>query len=262
MRSNPVSSESVRRLLYRWLLIPLTGLLLITAFVGYPIALYPVTDALDWALMDTAHSLARLIRTTETYPALAVSSADETIIRRNDFDRVYYSVHGADRKLLAGDAQLAPLVHPIPETNELFYDTVIDGKAVRVAAMRLERDGGLIVQVGETTNKRTRLTRQTLTGVILIEILLIVIVAVLVWIGIGKGLAPLQRLRREIQARSPRDLRGVPESHAPVEAQPLVAAINGLLEQLAAVLRAQQAFVANAAHQLRTPLAGLRVQVE
>jgi len=262
LKSNPVGSESVRRLLYRWLLIPLTGLLLITAFVGYPIALYPVTDVLDWALMDTAHSLARLIRTTEAYPALAVSSADETIIRRNDFDRVYYSVHGADRTLLAGDAQLAPLGHPIPETNEVFYDTVIDGKAVRVAAMRLERDGGLIVQVGETTNKRTRLTRQILTGVILIEILLIVIVAVLVSIGIGKGLAPLQRLRREIQARSPRDLRGVPESHAPVEAQPLVAAINGLLEQLAAVLRAQQGFVANAAHQLRTPLAGLRMQVE
>ncbi len=244
------------------MLTPLSGLLLLTALLGYPIALHPVTTALDWALMDTAHSIARLIAATDDYSALTVTSGDDTLFRSDDYDRVYYSVHSTDGRLIAGDEELKP---PSRKglTQELFYDSRIHGEQVRIAAMVLnQQSGNLTVQVAETTVKRTRLTRQILTGVIFIEILLIATAAVLIWFGVGKGLEPLQRLRAEIEARSPRDLHPVPESLSPVEVQPLTVALNKLLAQLSTMLHAQQHFVANAAHQLRTPLAGLRMQVE
>jgi two-component system, OmpR family, sensor histidine kinase TctE len=83
-----------------------------------------------------------------------------------------------------------------------------------------------------------------------------------VMFGVGKGLEPLEHLREEIEARSHRDLRPIPPEHAPVEVRPLLIALNELLARLDRTLQSQQQFVANAAHQLRTPLAGLRMQVE
>ena len=119
-----------------------------------------------------------------------------------------------------------------------------------------------MLQAAETMVKRTQLTRQILTGVILVEILVITMAAVLVWLGIGKSLRPLERLRAEIEGRSHRDLRPLPERDAPLEARPLVTALNKLLERLSAVLGAQRDFVENAAHQMRTPVAGMRMQIE
>ena len=254
--------ESIRRLLYCWLLLPLTGLLVLTALLGYPIVLYPVTDALDWALMDSARSLARLIKTTEGYATLTVLPENETMLRSDEYDRIYYSIHSSDGALLAGDAKVALTANSTRLANP-YYDSIVNGEPVRVAVMTIPRNGkDLIIQVAETTVKRTRLAGQILTGVILIETVLIITVALLVSIGIRRGLAPLQRLRNELEARSSNDLRPVPEDHAPIETQPVVKAINGLIAQLATALQAQQLFVANAAHQLRTPLAGLRMQIE
>jgi two-component system sensor histidine kinase TctE len=93
--------------------------------------------------------------------------------------------------------------------------------------------------------------------------LLIAFAAVaLFWLGIGQGLRPLDRLRDEIAARSPRDLRPVPEQDKPQEVRALVGALNRLLSRLNAAIESQQRFIANAAHQLRTPLAGLKTHAE
>src|SRR5437867_4204672 len=92
--------------------------------------------------------------------------------------------------------------------------------------------------------------------------LLVVVVFVTLWFAVGRGLAPLGALRTEIESRSHRDLSALPEEHAPQEVRPLIHAINELLERLSLALASQQRFIADAAHQLRTPIAGLKTQTE
>lgn len=263
LKSRPAARISIRWLLFRWLLFLLLLVLAVAAVIGYPIALYPATAAYDWALMDAALALSRLIHVTKGRPGVTLLPAADSMVRADHFDRIYYSLHDINGKFIAGDADLRPPPLRSFSSGELLYDSELKGEQIRVAALLVTRQNmTFIVQVAETTIKRHVLVRQILTGVIFIEVLLVTVVIVLVWFGIGKGLEPLRRLRGEIESRSPRDLRPVPEENAPVEVQPVVRALNALLWQLESALRSQQQFVANAAHQLRTPLAGLRMQVE
>jgi len=254
---------SIRRLLFRWLAVLLLLALVVATLFGHAIALRPVTAAYDWVLVDTAQSLTRLINSRPDINPEALSNSADMLLRTDQFDRIYYSVHDRNGRLIAGDAQLHPPRSESLEAGELLYDARIDGEYVRVAAMRVSLRGvDAIVQVAETGVKRSELTKQILTGMIMIEVMLVVSVIVLVMFGVGKGLEPLEHLREEIETRSHRDLRPIPPEHAPVEVRPLVTALNELLARLDRTLRSQQQFVANAAHQLRTPLAGLRMQVE
>lgn len=254
---------SIRRLLFRWLLVLLLLVLVVATLIGHAVALRPVTAAYDWVLVDTAQSLTRLINSRPDVTPGVLSSSADILLRTDQFDRIYYSVHEHDGKLIAGDAQLLPPPDDSFDGGEFLYDSRLDNENVRVAALRVNLRGvDAIVQVAETTVKRGELTKQILTAMIAIEVMLVAVVVVLVLFGVGKGLEPLARLREEIEARSHRDLRPIPPGHAPVEVQPLVAALNELLAQLKLTLQSQQQFVANAAHQLRTPLAGLRMQVE
>lgn len=263
MTSKPAPKVSVRRQLFRWLLFPLVVVLLMAAIGGYPVALHPATAAYDWALMDGAYSLAELLKAKKSDVGLSLSDSADILLRTDQFDKIYYSVRDAKGMLIAGDQHLPPPPPGALTSGEILYDSRIAGDRVRIAALMVTTaDANFVIQVAETTIKRNRLVTQTLTGLLVSEVLLVAVVIILVWFGIGKGLAPLQRLRAEIESRSPRDLRPVPEEHTPVEVQPVVQALNNLLQQLGATLRAQQQFVANAAHQLRTPLAGQRMQVE
>jgi two-component system sensor histidine kinase TctE len=97
---------------------------------------------------------------------------------------------------------------------------------------------------------------------VLPQAILILLAGFAVWYGVGRGLAPLSTLRREIESRSHRDLSALPEEQAPQEVQPLIHAMNDLLARLGAAMSAQQRFIADAAHQLRTPIAGLKTQTE
>ena len=241
---------------------PSVLLLSLAAVASYRIALHPATSAYDFALMDGALSLAQLLRLSEESGELSLSRSADILLRTDKFDRIYYAVRDDRGAFVAGD-RILPAPPVSFSTGEMLYDDRVAGEQVRVAALAVELPGArYTVQIAETTVKRRRLVNETLTGLVISEGLFMAAVIALVWFGIGRGLAPLQRLRREIEARSPRDLRPVPETRAPDEVRPVVRALNNLLQQLGSALRAQQQFVANAAHQLRTPLAGLRMQAE
>src|SRR5215470_10327851 len=134
---------------------------------------------------------------------------------------------------------------------------------LRVAALTVPfPEGPVLIQVAETVVKRDRLVRQLLLSSAAPEVLFFIAALAVVWFGVTRGLAPLDDLRAELASRSPRDLRPLAEADAADEVRPLVIELNELLRRLAESIDAQQRFVADAAHQLRTPLAALQAQVE
>ena len=140
--------------------------------------------------------------------------------------------------------------------------------AVRVAYMwvraarRRRTTAAMLVQVAETLEKRSRLANEIIKGVILPQFVILPLAVVLVWFALSRGIKPLNRLQQRIRKRESRDLSPIDERDVPEEVAPLVRAINDLLARLDQSIRTQKHFLADAAHQLKTPLAGLRMQAE
>lgn len=151
-----------------------------------------------------------------------------------------------------------------------YYDAEYRGQPVRVAAMSIplasvsagQMTGEALVQVAETLGDRHDMARDVLVATLLPQIALMLLLTAIVYVAVGRGLAPLDVLRREIESRSSRDLAPVTEDRAPPEVRRLVHSLNDLLARVAQTLAAQKRFIADAAHQLRTPTAALKTQVE
>lgn len=254
---------SLKRLLLGWLLGPLLGLLVIAAAGAFYIARTSATNAYDKALLDPIQALSQHIVTDHQRLVLDMSPESLHSLFTDAYDSLYYQLATDDGQIFAGSLRL-----PVPaglNTKPLFYNAIVNGRDVRVAALRIQLEDSpnyIVIQIAETLTKRDRNLYEIL-AVMLAPALVIALAAVLlVWFGISRGLTPLQRLQAEIAARSVRDLRPVPEDHAPEEVRPVIVSLNTLFINLAAAIDGQQRFLANAAHQLRTPLAGLQTQVE
>jgi two-component system sensor histidine kinase TctE len=143
----------------------------------------------------------------------------------------------------------------------------VAGEPVRVAA-RIDRRPGpeqprfVIAQVAETLNKRRELASDVVTGVLLPQFALIPLSVVLVWFGLTRGIAPLARLQARIRQRRPTDLSPIAPESVPEEVRPLIVAFNDMMARLEENLQAQRRFIADAAHQMRTPITGLKMQAE
>ena len=161
----------------------------------------------------------------------------------------------------------APPAVPRANGNESFYDAAVNGQPVRVVELRMPapRAGaphGAIVRVAETLNRRNALAREILLSVILPQALLLAVAGIVVWVGVAHGLAPLERLRRRVAARSHREWSPVAEDDVPGEVRPLLQAIDELVARLDNALTLQSRFISDAAHQLKTPVAALKANVE
>jgi len=257
------SGHSLRRLLLGWLLPPLALLLVAGAITAYQITLNAATQAYDRALLDGALALAKQIRIENGQTVLDLPPVAQQVLLTDKFDRIYYLVQGPNGEFVAGHKGL-PLPENSPmEENQIYYDGYFHGERIRVAALFVPSETGQVhVLMAETLIKRNKLIWEILLGMLVPEILLVVATIGLVWFGVKRGLAPIERLRKEIAARSQHDLRPVPENTAPAEVQPMIKALNALLLKLDTALGAQQRFISDAAHQLRTPLAALQTQVD
>jgi two-component system sensor histidine kinase TctE len=255
---------SLRVNLLRLLIPPVAAILAVGSIAAYYLSIDPAADAYDQSLVNTAIALSERIRMQDGRPVFDLPSAAEAVVRTDKYDKVYYAVRDAKGRAVAGDQEI-PLPPPglRSEDGVVAYDADYRGGRIRVAALLVPcGEGNCTVKVAETTVKRERLARDILIGSVLPQALLAVLTLALVWFGVARGLAPLARLSDEILERSPRDLRAINERDAPVEAKPLVAALNKLFDRVDESNRNQQRFLANAAHQLRTPLAGLQAHTE
>jgi two-component system, OmpR family, sensor histidine kinase TctE len=226
--------------------------------VAYYPSLEPATQAYDQALVDIGLALGSHIRVGQTEYRFEVPAAVEQVLRTDRFDSIYYRVMSPAGLEIAGDADL-----PAPPGDAIAHNTVYKGQKVRVVSVQTPCGRSACnVLVGETMVKREHLARDLLLQSLFPDFLIALATLVIVWFGVKKGLQPLARLSDEIKARSSGDLRPIDAAGAPEETRPLVGALNGLLEEVSAASRKQQRFLADAAHQLRTPLAGLQAHTE
>jgi len=260
-------AESPRRPLLRtqllaWLLAPLFLLLTADTFISYWVALDFSRRAHDRTLVGVAREVGLHLRRDGGGLLLDMPPEARRVLLTDPEDRLFFEVAAADGRRIDGEA-LAPAAGDAAARRRpgVFYDGTMHGDPVRIVELRIEPEGA-VVRVAETLNKRNELAREILLSVVLPQLLLILIAGVVVWIGVVRGLAPLQRLQTAVARRSVRDRSPVTVDSVPGEVGPLLDSINGLLARLDHVLTLQSRFVSDAAHQLKTPVAALKTQFE
>lgn len=257
-----LAPPALRRRLIVALSVPLFLILCLSSVFDYRLARQTSDAANDQALADAVYDLETHIRNHGAAEELDLTEESEAMLRSNAPDAVYFAVRDGTGKLLAGDADLPPF--PVPRAGEMaFADATYHGSAVRVAWRQVVTPRAeIFITVMETTQKRILSQQKILTAMLLPNLAVILASLAAVLFGVRQGLLPLEAVERQIASRSPNDLREIDLHTSPREIHPMLRRLNELFLLLRAASEAQNRFIADAAHQLRTPLAGLQTQVD
>lgn len=240
---------SIRLRLLKWLLGPILLLNLVLAGLVYLLAWTPAQRAFDEGLADTAAALASGLR------AGAPASPPPRLAGK---DRLWFVLRGPGRAHLAGEPGFPELRFDLPA-----FDARIGGEPVRVTAMKVATPAGpRELGVARTLRQRAEVRSAILRSLMALVLLSTSTLVGLIWISVSNGLRPLVRIRADLARRGPGDLAPIPAEEVPYEIAPVVLGFNELLDKVEAGARAQRDFMADMAHQLRTPLAGLQLQLE
>ena len=256
-----------------WMLAPLLLLWPMSVALTWLAAQSIANRPYDRALGEMTRALSQQITVDADRVGFALSPGAGELLLVDESDVIYFRVVGGRGEYVGGDPAL-----PLPQVDETlvvgelrFRDDEIHNQAVRVAYLWLPmpssgRGAGAaatgLVQVAETLGKRSQLATEIIKGVILPQFVILPLAVLLVWLALARGIAPLNELQQRIRRRAADDLSPIDELEAPEEVAPLVRAINDLLGRLDRSFATQKRFLADAAHQLKTPLAGLRTQAE
>ena len=287
---------SIKRQLLLWLLLPQLVLWLVGGVLAYRIAINYAEKGINQSLRQSVHSLARQVKPIGSGLLIDFPRAAQAIMEEDPNDKVSYMVSSPPGSFILGNTTLpAPPVGALPallrDNEVVFYQApslqdasskgqTRQGRDVRVAALELNygettAPQRLRVQVSKSLVLRERIARELIYDMLVPLLLLGAAISFLVYAGIVRGLLPLKKLeaqlgRRENAAGSPpaqaadlsRSLSPIELRQAPQEVHSLAGAVNQLLQTVADSIAQERRFLSNAAHQLRTPLAGLQTQTE
>ncbi len=229
----------------------------------------------DYAERSADRAFDRLLAASALTIAGAVQVEDDTVIVELPFasfgmfsgrDRVFYAVESPGGGAVTGYEDLSGMLPEMTSAGPDFTDTIYRGELVRVASVgRLTSSGGdadwVTIHVAETQSEREALAGEILSNAIVPVVALTLLAIALVWFGIGRMFAPLYQLEQELRGRAPDDLSPV-DVPVPVEVSHLVSGLNAFMARLGSAMERVTGLVAEAAHEVRTPLASLRAQAE
>lgn len=251
-----------------WMLTPLLLLwpasLALTWLVAQNIADKPFDRALEY----NVQALAQLVVIKNGQAHFNLPQPARELLRADDVDQIYYQVIGLRGEMLSGEKDVPSPPESLKSSawEVKLRDEEIRGIPVRVAAIWIQSDipsdRDALVQVAETREKRSVLATEIIKGVMLPQFVILPLAVLLVWLALVRGTRPLNQLEARIRARKSDDLSPLDETSVPQEVVPLVSSVNGLLTRLKDSMATQKRFLADAAHQLKTPLAGLRMQAD
>jgi two-component system sensor histidine kinase TctE len=260
----PRLRPSLRRRLLVFLLIPMIALLILDAALSYAVALTYANRVHDRDLSDDALTLATMISNDQLGGVLTPQA--RFLLEYDPDGRSYFTVSSSKHGLLAGNGRLPQPAHATAiGAAPMLYDVQFDKHALRAASVhtvaRHDPADSLVITVAETLRDRHKQAREILLLAILMQTLLIVCVLALVWFGVSRGLRVLDPLTARLAARS-HELTPIDGVDVPQEIQPLTRTIDALFGRLRNMLALHDRFIADAAHQLRTPLTGLSLHAD
>jgi two-component system, OmpR family, sensor histidine kinase TctE len=256
-------TSSLKRQLLLWLLVPLLVIMPIAAAVQYALALIPAKQEMDQQLGDYAIAVASILKVEGDHVRFDMTPQTERLLRTDQVDTEFFLVIGPDGKIMAGDFELNTFEEAISAGETRYVDRKIGGQSIRMLIYGVDCGRNTCqVRIAETMVKRKRLHLHALIATLISILALGLTTAGVVLVAVRHGLRPLQELRTQLTERSLNDLRPLDVPKIPREVQPLVTALNQLFNRLSEASKAQKSFLADAAHQLRTPLSALQTESE
>lgn len=274
---------NLRRQLALWLLFPLLGLLALDTWLTYQRAMSAANSAFDRSLEFSIKSIREGTQLIDGEVQVNLPYLALEMFESDSGGKIYYVIRegrgaGKNAETSEGEGRAVTGYHDLPMPPErlapepyhtAFYDATYRGETLRMGALQLPvhdvpnaKTRVVWIVVGETTESRHELARQILTGALQQEVLLVVLALAIVWLGVTRGLRPLNRLSAKVAAREEGDTTPLDNVDLPTEVKPLVESINQYVGRVGRMQASRQRFFADAAHQLKTPLAIIQAESE
>jgi two-component system sensor histidine kinase TctE len=261
---------TLRAQLLRWLLIPLGIVWVVYAVITQLTVEQTMNGTYDRSLYASALAISEHVAFAEEKLIVDLPPVALEMLDTRDQERIFYRVSyrylDRDDTFVTGYSDLPAPPGEVSPGTPSFYEEPYHEEVVRIAAVRAalpaDQPVTALIQVAETVRGRKALTSKLVERALGSQVLLILLAGALVWFAVRRGLNPLRELSLQVAQRSASDLDPLHMQHVPEEVSPLIRAINQLMARVRDTIAGQRRFIADASHQLRTPLAVLRTQAE